>query len=268
MGNDSVVERPVGEPQPDDSVVAGLHQPEAGSHRIVWRDPSSLRLGAQPSNGLAQTRILEADETGRAREAVASWEAWHRSRSATVERGAKPSSVVRTATEWARSRVDIQESAAVSVVDARWSGERPGGARFGTLVHALLATVDLDGDREHVGAQAILCARLLGADEEERRAALEIAAAALTHPLLRRAAAAGAHCRRESAIILRLEDGTLVECVADLAFRDGEEWVVVDVKTDAELADRAEAYRRQVALYVRGIAEATSRPARGHLLHV
>ena len=72
----------------------------------------------------------------------------------------------------------------------------------------------------------------------------------------------------ERALPLSLEDGTLVECVADLAFRDGEEWVVVDVKTDAELADRAEAYRRQVALYVRGIAEATSRPARGHLLHV
>jgi ATP-dependent exoDNAse (exonuclease V) beta subunit len=268
MGTDSVVARPVGEPQPDDSIIPGLHQPEAGAHRIVWWDPARLRLDVQPSNGLAQTRILEADESGRAQQALASWEAWRHARTATVDRGANPSSVVRTATEWARSRAEIPGSDAVSVINARWTGERPGGARFGTLVHALLATVNLDADREHVTAQGGLCARLLGADEEERRAAVEIAAAALTHPLLRRAAGAGAHCRRESAILLRLEDGTLIECVADLAFRDGEDWVVVDFKTDSDLEGRADAYRRQVALYVRGIAEATSRRARGHLLQV
>ena len=60
----------------------------------------------------------------------------------------------------------------------------------------------------------------------------------------------------------------LVECVADLAFRDADEWIVVDFKTDAELGQRVDSYRRQVALYVRGIAEATSAPARGHLLRV
>jgi ATP-dependent exoDNAse (exonuclease V) beta subunit len=268
MGNDSVVERPVGEPQPDDSVVPGLHQPEAGSHRVVWWDPSTLRLDVQPANGLAQTRILEADDTGRAEQALANWQAWRLSRATTIERGATPSSVVRSATEWARSRVEIEGSDAVSVVDARWTGERPGGARFGTLVHALLATVSLDCDREHVSAQGLVCARLLGARDDERRAAVEVALAALAHPLLRRAAAAGARCRRESAIVLRLEEGTLVECVADLAFRDADEWIVVDFKTDAELGQRVDSYRRQVALYVRGIAEATSTPARGHLLRV
>jgi ATP-dependent exoDNAse (exonuclease V) beta subunit len=268
MGNDSVVERPVGEPQPDDSVVPGLHQPEAGSHRVVWWDPSKLRLDVQPANGLAQTRILEADETGRAEQALADWQAWRLSRATTIALGATPSSVVRTATEWARSGVEIEGSDAVSVVDARWTGERPGGARFGTLVHALLATVSLDGGREHVSAQGLVCARLLGARDDERRAAVEVALAALAHPLLRRAAAAGARCRRESAIVLRLEDGMLVECVADLAFRDADEWIVVDFKTDAELGQRVDSYRRQVALYVRGIAEATSAPARGHLLRV
>jgi ATP-dependent helicase/nuclease subunit A len=175
--------------------------------------------------------------------------------------------VVRSATEWARSATGIDGSDAVSIIDARWAGERPHGPRFGTLVHALLATVNLDGDREHVAAQGSICARLFGAGADELRAAVEVAVAALAHPLLRRAAAAS-HCRRESAIVARLEDGTLVECVADLAFRDGEEWVVVDFKTDAELAGRADAYRRQVALYMRGISEATSRAARGHLLQV
>jgi ATP-dependent exoDNAse (exonuclease V) beta subunit len=91
---------------------------------------------------------------------------------------------------------------------------------------------------------------------------------ALPQPLLRRAALANAHgqCRREAAIVVRLKDETLVECIADLAFREADEWVVVDFKTDAELGTQEQRYRRQVALYVRGIAEATSAKTRGHLL--
>ena len=68
--------------------------------------------------------------------------------------------------------------------------------------------------------------------------------------------------------MVRLEDGTLLESVADLVFRDAQDWMIVDFKTDAEIAPRIEAYRRQVALYVEGIAAATGAPARGMILRV
>jgi ATP-dependent exoDNAse (exonuclease V) beta subunit len=68
--------------------------------------------------------------------------------------------------------------------------------------------------------------------------------------------------------VARREDGSLLESVADLAFLADGAWTVVDFKTDVELGERADAYRRQIALYVRGIAEATGLPARGVLLRI
>ena len=67
---------------------------------------------------------------------------------------------------------------------------------------------------------------------------------------------------------LRRPDGTLAEGVVDLAFREAEGWVVVDFKTDRELAERREVYAAQVALYVEAVAAATGLAARGVLLQV
>jgi ATP-dependent helicase/nuclease subunit A len=207
FGEDSVPFRPDSVVPPPDSVMPGVHQPETGSHHVVWWDPSLLRLGVQPSNGLAQTRILEADGEGREEIAREHWKSWRSARSEIVERGEKPSSVVRTATEWALAASEIAGASEVSVVDAQWHGKRPTGPRFGTLVHALLATVDFDDDRERVVAHGEVHARIFGAAESERDAAVETVISALKHPLLRRAAAAAREgwCRRESALIVRLE---------------------------------------------------------------
>jgi ATP-dependent exoDNAse (exonuclease V) beta subunit len=108
--------------------------------------------------------------------------------------------------------------------------------------------------------------RLLGATADERRAAATAVAAALGHPLVRRAAAAGS--RREVPIAAVADDGVLVEGVVDAAFPEDGGWVVVDFKTDVELGERLGAYRAQVALYARAIAEATRRPCRGVLLRI
>jgi ATP-dependent exoDNAse (exonuclease V) beta subunit len=93
----------------------------------------------------------------------------------------------------------------------------------------------------------------------------------LAHDLLARARAAGARgrCRRETPVTYTLPDGTLVEGVVDLAFEDGGRWVVVDYKTDRELAALGEdQYRLQVALYASAIAQATGSPCDGVLLVV
>ena len=75
-------------------------------------------------------------------------------------------------------------------------------------------------------------------------------------------------CRREVPLVLRLEDGVLVEGVADLAFAEDGCWTVVDFKTDVELGSRLAEYRRQVALYARAIAAATGQPATAVLLRL
>jgi len=268
FGNDTVSERPEKARITASCVMPGVHAPEAGTHRVVWWDPRPLKLGLKPSIGLAQEKILTEDTEGRAASARAHFEFWRTSREQTLERGSAPSRTIETATERARSAQAISGSDEIAIVDARWQGTRSGGARFGTLVHAVLASVDLAGDREAVAAHAEIHARLLGASDEERDATVEVVVAALAQPLLRRAAAASAahRCRRETAIVARLEDGTLIECVADLAFSEVNDWIVVDFKTDGELGAHEQRYRRQVALYVRGISEATSANTCGHLM--
>ena len=120
-------------------------------------------------------------------------------------------------------------------------------------------------------------------------AAAVAARAALAHPLLRRAAASAATggLRRETPVLLRLDDGSLAEGVVDLAFReqgdgnggdagaagDGDGsaaagWTVVDFKTDRELADRRASYEAQVRLYADAVAQATREPTRAVLLIV
>jgi hypothetical protein len=96
---------------------------------------------------------------------------------------------------------------------------------------------------------------------------------ALAHPLLRRAAEAaqGGRCRREVPLALTLDDGTLVEGVADLAFYEDDAspaWTVVDFKTDRDLAGRLPEYRRQLGAYAAAVARASGQPARAVVVHV
>ncbi len=270
FGDDSVPGRPDDVARPFGSVMPGTHEPDAGRHRVTWWDPAVLKLDVRTSIGLSQTKILEADGDGRATAALADWEAWRGLRAAVRETGAVPSQEVRTATEWAHAVGMVAGENEIEIVDARPRGGRPAGRRFGELVHAVLATVGLDDNGVAIDAQTLVQARLLGASEPERKAAAATAIGALAHPLLRRAAVAAreGRCRRESAIMVRLEDGTLLESIADLAFREGDDWTVVDFKTDYELGERVESYRRQVAVYVRGIERATGAKVRGVLLRV
>jgi ATP-dependent exoDNAse (exonuclease V) beta subunit len=88
---------------------------------------------------------------------------------------------------------------------------------------------------------------------------------------LRRAALAPI-CRREAPIAHVGPDGSLVEGVLDLAFRevddDGPLWTVLDFKTDVDISARQELYVRQVCLYAEAVAKATGERAVGVLLLV
>src|SRR5206468_7075701 len=240
--------------------------PQAGEHRVVWWDPSVLRLGVQESVGLAQQKLLTSDESGaRSEQGVRAHADWQAERSRLRAQAGEPSVRVATATELAapEGTIALQLAETVTVEDAAAPGEgvRPRGPRFGILVHAVLASVDLDADRPGVQALAELHGRLLGAGEEEVTATVDAAVRALAHPLLRRAARAG-RCRREAPVTARLEDGSLMEGIVDAAFLEDGTWTVVDFKTDADVAGRLDEYRGQVALYAWAIAQATGLPAR------
>jgi ATP-dependent helicase/nuclease subunit A len=256
-------------------VAPGLHRPEAGGHGVVWWDPALLKLDARETMGLRQIKLLEADESPAGRSAAGQQEyaVWRQARAAMLEAGAAPSMRVATATERATGPgSQLPDAGEVTLIEIPRTAGRPHGARFGTLVHATLARVALDADDAQIAVTARFFGRTLGAPETEVAAAIETVARALRTPLMRRAAAA-AELRRESPLAIALEDGVLVEGVADLAFietgADGQRfWTVVDYKTDAELSGRLDEYRAQLAIYMRAIARATATPVRGVILWI
>lgn len=148
---------------------------------------------------------------------------------------------------------------------------RPGGRRFGTLVHAVLALIDLQASSDDVAAIADTQGKIVGATDEEVRAAIAAVHRAKAHPVLQRAAnaASAGHLRREVPVML-MQDQVLAEGMVDLAFRDEMPdfagWTVVDFKTDRELEIARDRYVRQVDLYARAVSASTSSPARGMLL--
>ena len=68
------------------------------------------------------------------------------------------------------------------------SDARPGGRRFGTLVHALLASVPLGTGDEALARLADAQGRVLGATPEEVAAAYDAVRRVLRHPVMQAAA--------------------------------------------------------------------------------
>jgi ATP-dependent helicase/nuclease subunit A len=219
---------------------------------------------------LRQQRILEADLDGTASAASEeNYGRWKSSRDETIARASKPSISVQTVTSASRGATG-NDNVRVEVV-ARPDPERAGGRRFGALVHGILAAVDLNATSEEIGTATRVHGRLVGATESEIEAAVHTVIAALAHPIMRRAASvAASNLRRETPILLRREDGTLLEGVADLAFRDEAAefpgWTVVDFKTDREFELCRAEYTAQVGLYAQAIGRATNSSATGILL--
>ena len=278
FGDDTVVARPGNAARPKGSVSPGLHRGRRlGTHRVVWWDPSKLaEPTSQARTSSRLTKYLKEDESKvRSEEGIRAHEEWRTQRADIRSLGSKPEWNFVTATAYASTFVAQSEERLlpeVTVEAIEIDFTRPHGKRFGTLVHAVLSVVALDSNREGIEETAGVQGRLLGATGEEIDAAVEIIQRALQHPLLQRAAAAMAagNCRREVPVIIRLDDGIMVEGIVDIAFReDGSSpWMVVDYKTDFELAGRLEEYRKQVGIYALAISRATGEPAQGTLLRM
>jgi ATP-dependent exoDNAse (exonuclease V) beta subunit len=286
---DSVLCRPDEETARAGTVCPGLHhfdgETREAAYDVVWWDPSALRLGAEPPFGLRRQELISKDV---APEVVAAGErryrTWRQQREQAIVAGKVPSLNVRTATEWAATgirdpgsgirtdrvpRVESRVPDGVEIIAFDLAPGRPAGPRYGTLVHAALATVALDADGATVEAVVRTQGRIVAATQAEIDSATAVVRSVIAHPLLadvRRAQQAG-RCLRETPVTAMI-DGVLVEGVVDFAFEVDGVVTVIDFKTDRAEGDLLAQYSRQISLYAEAIARATGRRSRAVLMKV
>jgi ATP-dependent exoDNAse (exonuclease V) beta subunit len=277
---DSVLNRPDGDPARPPTVAPGLYRlPASGlrpsasaSYSVVWWDPRVLDLQTDSTLGLRRDDLIVKDvDLLTVEEGLAAYEGWKEAREGAIVSGSAPSLQVHRATEWIRSP-GLRPPAPglpVEVIEVSGSRDRPHGARFGTLVHAVLAAIPLDADAETVRRFAETHGRILGATEPEVAGASDAVAGVLGHPLMRRARAAqqAGRLRRELPIVQAI-GGALVEGTVDLLLHDEEGALVVDFKTDRELEEDFERYRRQVEFYCAALTALVGQPPRGAIVRV
>jgi ATP-dependent helicase/nuclease subunit A len=256
------------------SVMPGMHQARVGTHRIVWWDPAKLELDVRETMGLRQIRLLEQDDKKeRSTRGIAQWNAWNDQRAKLLASGAAASIRVNTATELSIAEPGRTGAEAIDIelIETTRAPMRPHGPRFGTLVHMAMLRVSLDASDDAIHEAVAAEGRMLGADDAEIAAAAHAVSQALKSPLMARVRGSS-DVRRECPVLLKLDDGAIVEGIADLAFLEGANgatiWNVVDFKTDAALAPRLAEYRAQISLYARAIASASKLASRGILFHI
>jgi ATP-dependent helicase/nuclease subunit A len=262
----------------DDTVRPGTYQMTDAasdkSYSVVWWDPLLLEGTLDDARGLRRDDLISKDANAEdVAQDRANYDRWRERRAAVQSSGGVASMNVTTATQL--SELAAKPIHAIAIEDAGFGAIRPSGKRFGTLVHAVLATLPLTATPSEVTELATLHAKLFAATDEERGAAASIATRLLQHPRIaeaRAAEAAGKRVWREVPVSLRLDNDEtvpqLVDGQVDLAYETGDGWVIVDFKTDIEIASAQDAYKQQVAFYVEAVQRATGQKATGVLLRV
>ena len=267
----------------EDTIKPGTYafvDPTSGeNYSVTWWDPILLEDGrSEDGRGVRREELITknaspADVAADRRV----YDEWRSARTSTIERGRVPSMLVKTATQLKSDDMEGTTPFTHPVVleDAGLSVVRPSGKRFGTLVHAVLAAMPLSATREEVDTLATLYGRMFNATDEERGGAASLAAALLTQPRLaaaRQAERDGRRVWREMPVSLRLDRAgaqpLLIDGQVDLAYETDDGWVIVDFKTDIEIASAQEAYSQQVGMYVEAVQRATGQRAQGVLLKV
>ena len=267
----------------EDTIRPGTYQltdPGSGNmYSVVWWDPRELEGSPDDARGVRREDLISKDaKPGDIAADRARYDGWLEKRRQAQAAGRIASIKISTATEMTKDAADRHDPVPNILVEdaAQLSAPRPSGKRFGTLVHALLATMPLDAGPAEATDLAALYAKLFAAPDAERDAAASIGASLVKHSRWRaakEAAAAGRRVWREAPVSLSVktepgEAPTIVDGQVDLAYETDDGWVVVDFKTDVEIVSAQDAYKQQVALYAAAVAKATGKPATGVLLRV
>jgi ATP-dependent exoDNAse (exonuclease V) beta subunit len=274
---DSVLDRPDGGPATAGTVSPGGHRlgGDRDAYEVVWWDPAVLRLDVEPPYGLRRQELIAKDVAPDVIDAgTRRFEQWRDARDAARARGRVPWLSVTTMTEWAApdgfdDRGLLAEIPEAAVITLAPGARRPSGARFGTLVHAALASIPLAAPEASRAAMVATQGRIVGATFDEVDAATAVLEAVLAHPLVSAARAAERHgrCHRELPVTL-IDGDTLLEGVADLVFEEDGVMTVVDFKTDRADPIGLTRYARQVRAYAAAIRSASGKPVRPILMQV
>jgi ATP-dependent exoDNAse (exonuclease V) beta subunit len=259
FGETTVLNRP-----PDQweevSVKPGLHAPKTGGHAVVWFDPSVLALRVAHAEGVENEQVLNGT-TEQAVDGLRRYQEWKDARARRIEAGRVPRFRVATAESQGRAPeaewIDVRTVTLPGPEGA--PAGRPSGRKFGRVVHDVLQHAE---SAEEAESLASIWGRRHGANPEECAWAAAVARAALEHPAL--AVPEGAKRYRELPVMVRLEDGTIMEGRIDLAWSDGKAWTVVDYKTDR----REKRNVAQLQLYGLALQRATGLPVAGVVLEV
>ena len=262
-GDRTVLDRPPEYRNEEFSVKPGLHSPLSGEHQVVWWDPCSLRLRVLEQFGLHQEDILAENPAERAAEGLRNYRAWVEQKASTLAKGGRPLFEILTPTEMLEPP---PSPVTVAIESLARVAERPGGKRLGTLLHAVLRDVEFETPQQVAGLAAVH-GKLLNASDDEIAAAKESVLAVLDHSLIQRARKA-ARMHRELPLSVRLDDGRMIEGTADLAFLEGEQWTIVDFKSDAFVSSMPARYERQLQWYVFALSRATGLKTEGVLLKI
>ena len=170
---DSVLERPNGDPARAETVQPGLHRFGEGTdepYSVVWWDPAILALDQRAPMGVRHENLIgKGASRAVVDETLAAFRQWESHRETAIADGSRPSLRVLTASEWAAGDGALPDGAPLPDVLVEHlpgrldAGGRP-GTRFGALVHAVLASVALDADRDAVDAAARAHAAVAGSD--------------------------------------------------------------------------------------------------------
>ena len=130
-----------------------------------------------------------------------------------------------------------------------------GGKDLGSLTHLLLEKGwDWDGAKLKKGAT--FYAEKMGIPRPQAEQAAQWAEKTLQSKLIQSARRSG-KVFRELPITCQQEDGTYLNAVLDLAFLEGNEWVIVDYKTDQNQETRKDHYYQQLNHYADFLKKAT-----------
>lgn len=148
--------------------------------------------------------------------------------------------------------------------------ETEDGVSWGTAVHRLFEALGRDPARQDLPELAARILAETGRPIEETDRLLGVAETLRASPLWARVVAAPArHCEVPLAGVL--EDGVLLTGTADLVFREGDGWVLVDYKSDAMAAGEQDAFARFYAPQLRAYARlwelATGEPVRETVIY-
>jgi len=255
FGDATVLNRPPDQPE-EVSVKPGLHYPKEGGHPVVWFDPAVLVLRVPKAEGVENEQVLNGTPE-QAVEGLRRYQEWKDRWAERRKSGSVPR--FRTSTAETFGRAEEAETIAVETITLPAAPGRPSGRKFGRVVHDILRYADLV---DQIEALAAIWGRKHGASQGECLAAAAAARVALEHPAM--AVPATAQRYRETPVMVRLADGTLVEGRIDLAWSDGASWTVIDYKTDRRETRNV----AQLQLYGLALQRATGQPVRGIVLEV